>query len=119
MSDFNPNSLQQFNDCLANVKELAGGPIGLERLDLLMQFCDLRSSSSELAHGEMFSEVKAAGIELTPGLKRLVKSSSPQNVINALTNYIKVYGKGGGNNPANLFYRILQNENLRRSDVQV
>ncbi|MFB2934138.1 hypothetical protein ACE1B6_02575 [Aerosakkonemataceae cyanobacterium BLCC-F154] len=132
MSNFNTNPtalrsehlerLQEFNKCLANVKELAGGPIGLERLDRLMQFSgidNVSSSASALTVSEILSEVEAAGIELTPGLVVLVNSSSPQNVANALSNYIKAYGKGGGNNPANLFYCILKNENQRRSEVQV
>ncbi|OKH40153.1 hypothetical protein NIES2119_04330 [[Phormidium ambiguum] IAM M-71] len=119
MSNFNTNPterLQEFNKCLANVKELAGGPIGLERLDRLMQFSgidNVSSSAPALTVSEILSEVEAAGIELTPGLVLLVNSSSPQNVANALSNYIKAYGKGGGNNPTNLFYRILENENRR------
>lgn len=114
--------LKEANKLLTTATKAAGSPIGVEPVISILQFSGVYEASITIeasTFGEILNEVETAGIELTPGLERLVNSSSPQNVMNALTSYIEVYGKGGGNNPAKLFYRILQNENRRRSQVQV
>ena len=114
--------LKEANKLLTTATKAAGSPIGVEPVISILQFSGVYEASTTISTstvGEILNEVETAGIELTPGLVVLVNSSSPQNVANALSSYIKAYGKGGGNNPANLFYRILENENRRRSKVQV
>jgi len=61
--------------------------------------------------GIILLQIEKAGIELTPGLKSLIKNSDFQNVQNALKNYETIYSNRQVNNPAGLFYRILINEN--------
>ncbi|HBE20531.1 MAG TPA: hypothetical protein DDW51_23695 [Cyanobacteria bacterium UBA11367] len=114
--------LQEANKLIATATQAAGGPIGLEPVIGIMQFVgvyDTPTPLQSIAVEEILGEVETAGIKLTPGLVVLIKNSPRQNVLDARASYIKAYGKGGGNNPANLFYRILENENLRKSKVEV
>ncbi|WP_107668587.1 hypothetical protein [Cyanothece sp. BG0011] len=64
---------------------------------------------------KMLDEVENAGIKLTPGLVMKINNTSPEIVDKALDNYLRSYGKGGGNNPSNLFFTILTNEIDKKS----
>ncbi len=59
---------------------------------------------------KILDEVENAGIKLTPGLVMKINDTNPEIVYQALENYLRSYGKGGGNSPSNLFFTILTNE---------
>ncbi|ERT05074.1 hypothetical protein M595_4987 [Lyngbya aestuarii BL J] len=72
------------------------------------EFCENRKKALILA------QIEKAGIELTPGLKSLIKNSDCQNLQNALEIYETVYSNRQVYNSAGLFYTILNNENQGR-----
>jgi hypothetical protein len=112
--------LQQFNNCLITVKELAGGSIGVEPVLRLMQFSgiyDTPATEPCSTGAEILGEVEAMGIKLNPSLVALIMKSSLQEVQTAILIYNKAYHNKQKrvDKPEGLFYRILDNQ--RRQQV--
>ncbi len=127
MTNFSSNStpsdtqrlevIQELHKLLATAIQAAGGSIGVEPVIRLMQFsgvCAPLATQPSPTKAEILEEVEDAGIELTPTLTIKINNSPEEKVRDAVAIYTKTYGKGGGDKPARLFYRILENE-VRKS----
>ncbi|BAZ10419.1 hypothetical protein NIES4071_22340 [Calothrix sp. NIES-4071] len=109
--------IQEKQKLLAIAMQAAGSPIGSQAVAELMLVESVENSLIDLPSptlSETLEEVKAAGVQLTPGLVSKIKSSSHQSVRNAIAIF-KTYPKATVKNSAGLFYTILVNENLQAS----
>ncbi len=109
--------IQEKQKLLAIAMQASGCPIGSKAVAELMRLGGIENGQiSPLLPitSETLEEVKAAGVQLTPGLVSKIKNSSHHSVRNAIAIF-KTYPKGTVKNSAGLFYTILVNDNVQAS----